>query len=1063
MIPQLNGVIQWWWQWMGSMFWQVSLLILLVTVIDMAIRRWAWPQVRYVLWGLVFLKLVIPPTWQMPTSVVSWLQPRVESQISIQIESSDTDADFLQELEIFEPIQFQDEVASGDKFPFWKTALFLTWFCGMGAFLLVLSIRMARLRKRHRNSGSRHIPDWLHETLSNTAECMKLKKIPAVVFSENGTGPAVYGLFRPVLVLPDGYLEKLSKEQVRHVLLHELCHLKRGDLLAHLCCLTLQAIYWFNPFVFWTRRQMRHVCEICCDLSVANILREKTSAYRSTLLSSARDLFPETASSSLGLLGIFEEPFRLVSRLKWLEKTTWKNRKRKTAAAIFIGLFMIFSVMPMSGLSQPAGRSGDLSIQPNNASGEFDGQYIREESDIDQPMFLIEALIIESESELDSVEEKGVQIRADTETSNIEMKNTVVTVGAHTREIRISIVTDCEFFIRGASFRDVQTATQRLANLSGVKIIAAPKVATFNGSKCTIEMGSIAGPAVSPANQETIGFQLEITPQLLENGGIQQDFLMKVANAYEVSDSTLLQDGDTLFLSPWYEVDETSTTRKSHAIFITTRIIRGKDQLKSMLPEEAQNTPEEKNDIVSMPMLRSWLVNEMEKISDLTTQATFTPFFSKNELIGLRASDITISSVVRQMGIYEDDLLTAVNGLPLATPDQMYDFVNELKTCDTASLERYQDGQASIIQYSIRDDIHTFKAVTTGISLRRHHVDSLPQNLTTVTALATFTPYSVKDLNGLKISEITPNSILRRMGLRNSDILTATNGHPLSRIDQLVDFFEDLKSSDTASLEFYRRGRPRLYEYKITGNETDPVSAEREASLSEEVQNTPEEKDRTSTSYIPMLRSWLVNKMGNISDLMAQSTFTPFSTNDLTGLKVSDIAPDSVLNQIGIYEDDLLTAVNSAPLTTPDQMYEFLEGLKTSDTASLELYREGCAVINQYKMTLTNQGSRTSRITLSRQQFNSAMENLATVRTQITLTPYSEDDMVGMKISDVNDDSLIRRMGIRNDDILTAVDGKPLATIDQFYDFFENLQSSDAASLEIIRKGVVRNYEYRIR
>ncbi|MGD9161399.1 MAG: M56 family metallopeptidase [Desulfobacteraceae bacterium] len=112
-----------------------------------------------------------------------------------------------------------------------------------------------------------------------------------------------------------------------HVMLHELCHLKRGDLLVHWFCIALQIVYWFNPLLIWSRRQMRHICEICCDLSVANVLREKTAAYRETLLRTARELFAESLEPSIGFLGIFEEPFRLVPRLKWLEKRSWKNRK----------------------------------------------------------------------------------------------------------------------------------------------------------------------------------------------------------------------------------------------------------------------------------------------------------------------------------------------------------------------------------------------------------------------------------------------------------------------------------------------------------------------------------------------------------------------------------------------------------------------------------------------------------------------------------------------------------------------------------------------------------------
>ena len=57
----VNEIAVQWWQWTGSMLWQVSLLIVLISLIDFVIRRWAWPQVRYGLWLLVLLKLMMPP------------------------------------------------------------------------------------------------------------------------------------------------------------------------------------------------------------------------------------------------------------------------------------------------------------------------------------------------------------------------------------------------------------------------------------------------------------------------------------------------------------------------------------------------------------------------------------------------------------------------------------------------------------------------------------------------------------------------------------------------------------------------------------------------------------------------------------------------------------------------------------------------------------------------------------------------------------------------------------------------------------------------------------------
>jgi beta-lactamase regulating signal transducer with metallopeptidase domain len=355
-MAQINEIAQIWWGWMAGMFWQVSLFIVLITILDMAIRRRAWPQLRYAHWGLVFLKLIIPPTWQMPTSIVSWLQPQVEEQITFQSEGETSVSSSV--FNLLGQKQDNDTIVSR---PTFQSLLLLTWFGGMVAFSFLLLRKRSKLSKWHQNLDDRDVPQWFYELLIKTVKRLNLNRVPAVAFSKDAVSPAVYGILRPSLLLPQDYLDELSREQAEHVLLHELCHLKRGDLWTHGICLTLQIVYWFNPLLIWTRRQMRHVCEICCDLSVADILREKTKAYRDTLLNNARELLTERVEPSLGLLGLFEEPFRLVTRLKWLEKTTWENRKRKRVTTLCTSLLIVACVMPMGAASQP--ESPQASVQ----------------------------------------------------------------------------------------------------------------------------------------------------------------------------------------------------------------------------------------------------------------------------------------------------------------------------------------------------------------------------------------------------------------------------------------------------------------------------------------------------------------------------------------------------------------------------------------------------------------------------------------------------------------------------------------------------------------------------
>ena len=81
MIEYLNQAAQVWWDWMSAMFWQVGLLIILIATIDLLIRKWAWPQLRYALWSLVLIKLVLSPTLSLPSGLAPKLKPVVTQML----------------------------------------------------------------------------------------------------------------------------------------------------------------------------------------------------------------------------------------------------------------------------------------------------------------------------------------------------------------------------------------------------------------------------------------------------------------------------------------------------------------------------------------------------------------------------------------------------------------------------------------------------------------------------------------------------------------------------------------------------------------------------------------------------------------------------------------------------------------------------------------------------------------------------------------------------------------------------------------------------------------------
>ena len=63
--------------------------------------------------------------------------------------------------------------------------------------------------------------------------------------------PGVFGIFRPVLRLPDGIAQRLSPAQFQAIVAHELCHIRRRDNLFAAIHMLVEAIFWFHPLVWW--------------------------------------------------------------------------------------------------------------------------------------------------------------------------------------------------------------------------------------------------------------------------------------------------------------------------------------------------------------------------------------------------------------------------------------------------------------------------------------------------------------------------------------------------------------------------------------------------------------------------------------------------------------------------------------------------------------------------------------------------------------------------------------------------------------------------------------------
>lgn len=99
--------------------------------------------------------------------------------------------------------------------------------------------------------------------------------------------PGVFGIWRPVLLLPRGITERLTEDQMEAIVAHELCHVRRRDNLVAAIHMVVEALFWFHPLVWWIGARMIAERERACDEEVLR-LGKQPEVYAESILKVCR-------------------------------------------------------------------------------------------------------------------------------------------------------------------------------------------------------------------------------------------------------------------------------------------------------------------------------------------------------------------------------------------------------------------------------------------------------------------------------------------------------------------------------------------------------------------------------------------------------------------------------------------------------------------------------------------------------------------------------------------------------------------------------------------------------
>jgi len=232
----------------------------------------------------------------------------------------------------------------------------IVWVAGFGALLGVQLLGWLRLQRLIREPAGRAGPE-IEAAVAEIAQLLRIKRRILVHVTDSAGTAALGGFWRPHLFVPRRMAEGLAPDELRLVILHELGHWRRRDMVASRLIRGSLALHWFNPLVWLGARMAQTDCELACDEFVLRRMPADTlPEYGATLLKVLELACERDPSPSL--LGIFGKRQQLTRRIHMIAQYGTRNALGMMAGCCFLALFAASAVTGETGDQNPNENTG---------------------------------------------------------------------------------------------------------------------------------------------------------------------------------------------------------------------------------------------------------------------------------------------------------------------------------------------------------------------------------------------------------------------------------------------------------------------------------------------------------------------------------------------------------------------------------------------------------------------------------------------------------------------------------------------------------------------------------
>jgi beta-lactamase regulating signal transducer with metallopeptidase domain/uncharacterized GH25 family protein len=336
--------------WLLSHSLQAGVLVLLVLAVQWIFRRRLTNRWRFALWWIVLARLLLPFSPQSALSLFNFVQPTVQiegprastppAHSSVSTPSIPVPVSEIKPVPVeispapmaVPPVQSApvqsvsaaaplSGVAAPSKHTFdWNELLIpglaAVWLGGMMILSGAVLAQLLRFRRKLANATAP--ADVRLQNLLEECRCeFQIRRQVLLLETDAVQSPALFGLFKLRLLVPRGFGGQFNHGELRYVFLHELAHVKRGDLWLNWLVTALQIVHWFNPLLWFGFARLRADRELACDeLALLRAGDHAGTAYGETIVKLLENLNRPAAIP--GLVGILEDKQQMRRRISMI-------------------------------------------------------------------------------------------------------------------------------------------------------------------------------------------------------------------------------------------------------------------------------------------------------------------------------------------------------------------------------------------------------------------------------------------------------------------------------------------------------------------------------------------------------------------------------------------------------------------------------------------------------------------------------------------------------------------------------------------------------------------------